>query len=92
MSRWSRFEDISPQAPFRFLIVPTEPIPNNFALTCAPTPCSEIFTAANTIAADLGVDATGFRIVTNCGAHGGQTVEHLHFHLMGGRPMTWPPG
>lgn len=87
------FEDINPQAPTHYLIVPTEHIPDTLKLTEKDAPLlGEIFAAANSIARDLGVDATGFRLVNNCGAHGGQTVGHLHFHLMGGRPMTWPPG
>ena len=44
------------------------------------------------IARSLGIDINGFRLVTNTGSDGGQTVEHLHFHLLGGRPLTWPPG
>ncbi|MBF0170697.1 MAG: histidine triad nucleotide-binding protein [Nitrospinae bacterium] len=87
------FEDINPQAPVHVLIVPTEHLNNNLALTAAHAPLmGEVFLLANTIARSYGIDATGFRVVTNCGSHGGQTVGHIHFHLLGGRPMTWPPG
>jgi histidine triad (HIT) family protein len=44
------------------------------------------------LARQLGVDETGYRVTVNCGADGGQSVDHLHFHLLGGRPMKWPPG
>ena len=87
------FEDINPQAPIHVLIVPHKHIANNLAMGSEDAGMiGRVFLTANAIAHKVGVDTTGFRIVTNCGSHGGQTVDHIHFHLLGGRPMTWPPG
>ena len=52
----------------------------------------QYFEAVEQIAKDLGIDESGYRLVNNCGDEGGQTVNHLHFHLIGGRSMQWPPG
>lgn len=87
------FNDISPAAPTHVLIVPKEHISSvleveekNSALI------GHIFVVANKIAKELGIDNSGFRIVNNCGEDGGQTVQHIHFHLLGGRSLQWPPG
>jgi histidine triad (HIT) family protein len=86
------FHDLAPQAPVHVLIVPREEIGSIDDLN----PEHEILVGhmvltAQTIARDLGLDA-GYRLVINCGGDGGQTVWHLHLHLLGGRPMHWPPG
>lgn len=87
------FNDISPAAPVHVLIIPKEHISSvlevedkNSALI------GHVFAVANKIARDLGIDEKGFRIVNNCGEDGGQTVHHIHFHLLGGRSLQWPPG
>ena len=86
------FRDIDPQAPVHVLIVPKEHIAsaneineNNSAVV------AHIFEVAAKIAKDEGLE-DGYRIVNNCGDSAGQTVKHLHFHLMGGREFTWPAG
>lgn len=86
------FRDIEPQAPTHILIIPKQHIKsaaeideNNSAVI------SHIFEVAAKIAKQEGLD-DGFRIVNNCGDVAGQTVKHLHFHLMGGREFTWPAG
>jgi histidine triad (HIT) family protein len=87
------FHDISPVAPVHVLIVPRKHLkslnevgPEDAQLI------SHIFKVAANVAAELGVAADGYRVVNNCGNDGGQTVDHLHFHLLGGRFMQWPPG
>jgi len=86
------FADINPQAPVHILIVPREHIPS-----IAETDESKrallghLLWAAAEIARQKGL-SKGYRIVVNTGEDGGQTVEHLHLHLLGGREMTWPPG
>ena len=86
-------EDINPQAPTHLLIIPKKHI--STALEIAPEDCQligEIFLRANKIAEERKIDQSGFRIVNNCQEGAGQSVFHIHFHLLGGRPMTWPPG
>ena len=87
------FNDISPEAPTHVLIIPKEHISsvnelndNNIDVI------GHIFLKAKEIANKLGIDKEGYRIVTNCGKNGGQTVDHIHYHLMGGRKLQWPPG
>lgn len=88
------FHDLNPQAPVHVLIIPTQ------HLAAARDARGEegarllgrTLAFATEVATELGLDAGGYRIVTNAGADGGQTVFHLHFHLLGGRRMTWPPG
>jgi histidine triad (HIT) family protein len=85
--------DIAPRAPTHVLILPREHIPSAADLTDADSPLvGRIFAMAADIARSEGIADGGYRIVTNIGAWGGQSVDHLHFHLMGGRPFTWPPG
>lgn len=86
------FNDLSPQAPVHVLIIPKEHIASCDEVTdenCAVV--GHIFAVASKIAKDMGLN-NGYRIVNNCGEEGGQTVHHLHFHLMGGRQFTWPAG
>ena len=86
------FRDIHPQAPTHVLVIPKKPIPSTNHLTAEDGPLlGHLFAVMQRLAAELGL-AQGYRIVVNCGAHGGQTVDHLHFHLLGGRSLTWPPG
>ena len=81
------FRDLDPQAPVHILMIPKEHIASADDLTEENAQIvAHIFTVAKKIA------AAGYRIVNNCGEDGGQTVKHLHFHLLGGRSMAWPPG
>lgn len=87
------FHDISPAAPVHVLIIPKTHIPSANALTEENAAVvGHIFAVAAKLAADLGIAEGGYRIVNNCGEDGGQTVHHLHFHLLGGRSLQWPPG
>ncbi len=87
------FEDAHPQAPIHVLIVPKKHMDTLLELSEEHREIiSSIFLAANHIARTRGIAEKGFRIVTNCNEHGGQVVLHVHFHLLGGRKMEWPPG
>jgi len=87
------FNDIDPKAPTHLLVIPKKHLAN--LLDTSPEQqallghlslkCAEVARAA-------GIDESGFRVVANCGADGGQSVDHLHFHVLGGRALTWPPG
>ncbi|WP_153556132.1 histidine triad nucleotide-binding protein [Roseimaritima sediminicola] len=86
------FRDIDPQAPTHVLIIPKEPIRSLSELEEEHQALAgHLLLTAAKVAADLGLDS-GYRLVTNCGKEGGQAVDHLHFHLLGGRAMQWPPG
>ena len=86
------FRDVNPQAPVHVLIIPKTCVPStNDITTDNAFLTSHIFAVIPKLAAQLGL-TNGYRVVNNCGADGGQTVEHLHFHLLGGRAMDWPPG
>ncbi len=86
------FEDINPQAPVHILLIPKKEIASTDQLTEEDGPLlGHLYSVLRKMAADRKL-GEGYRIVTNCGPHGGQTVHHLHFHLLGGRPMLWPPG
>lgn len=90
---WIAFHDITPQAPVHILIVPRKVIPRVGAAVTEDAPLlGELLLAAGTVARLLGIDQTGFRVVINHGPHAGETVPHLHVHLLGGRQMEWPPG
>lgn len=85
--------DIAPRAPTHILVLPREHIPSAADLTDADAQLvGRLFAMAAAIARAEGIADAGYRIVTNVGAWGGQSVDHLHFHLLGGRPFTWPPG
>jgi histidine triad (HIT) family protein len=87
------FPDIAPRAPTHILLLPRRHIVSAAALTEAESPIiGRLFAVAATIAREAGIAEAGYRMVTNSGRAAGQTVDHLHFHLMGGRPMSWPPG
>jgi histidine triad (HIT) family protein len=87
------FRDLSPQAPTHILIIPRKPIPtlNHMEVGDAEL-VGRLLLAAAKVAALAGIAEAGYRVVINCNAAGGQTVFHLHLHLLGGRPMQWPPG
>lgn len=87
------FEDINPQAPVHILIIPKKHISTLLDLGEADyNLMGYMIKTANTIAKDNGIADRGFRLVTNCNPDSGQTVYHIHFHILGGRPMHWPPG
>lgn len=86
------FRDINPKAPTHVLVIPRRHIPDAHALTDADGDIlGKLFAAARRVADDAGLE-DGYRVVTNIGPESGQTVFHLHFHVLGGRPMSWPPG
>lgn len=86
------FRDIEPQAPTHIVIIPKKHYQSVLAVEDNADILSELLTAAKQIAAQEGLDENGFRLVINTGEEGGQTVDHLHLHLLGGRSMQWPPG
>lgn len=87
------FYDINPEAPTHFLVVPKDHIESANALNEKNVDIiSHIFMVINKLVVDLGISDKGYRIVNNCGEDGGQTVNHLHFHVLGGRSLQWPPG
>ncbi len=87
------FRDIEPQAPVHVLIIPKEHIKSANELNEEnASVVAHIYAVAAKIAKAEGVSENGYRIVNNCGEDGGQTVGHLHFHLLGGRSLAWPPG
>ncbi len=87
------FEDVNPQAPHHILIIPKKHIQNiSDATPDDATLLGNMLLAAKDIASKLGLTENGYRLVFNTNAHGGQTVYHIHLHLLGGRQMTWPPG
>ncbi|MBA2263908.1 MAG: histidine triad nucleotide-binding protein [Chloroflexi bacterium] len=86
------FRDIAPRAPTHVLVIPRRHIPDAHALTDADGDLlAKLFGVARKVADDAGL-SEGYRVVTNVGSDAGQTVFHLHLHLLGGRPMAWPPG
>lgn len=87
------FKDINPAAPSHVLIVPKKHISSLNELKKEDSEIiAHIFIVAKEITSKLGISDSGYRIVTNCGVDGGQTVNHIHFHLLGGRSLQWPPG
>lgn len=86
------FHDISPQAPVHVLVIPKREIPSLAHLEDGDQALvGHLMLVTRKLAADLGL-ARGFRTVINTGEEGGQTVDHLHIHLLSGRPLSWPPG
>ena len=88
------FKDIDAKAPVHVLVIPTRHIP---AVRDAQDDEGErllgrLLAFAASVASEQGLDGEGYRIVTNTGRNAGQSVDHLHLHLLGGRKMTWPPG
>ena len=85
--------DINPQAPVHLLIIPKKHYSTILELDEKDHELvGSVFSAANCLAKDHGLDQSGFRIVVNCSAEAGQSVFHVHYHLLGGRAMNWPPG
>jgi len=87
------FHDVNPQAPTHILVIPRRHLAAPSALTEADALLAgRLALVAARLARDLGLEAGGYRWVINCGADAGQTVPHLHLHLLAGRPLGWPPG
>jgi histidine triad (HIT) family protein len=87
------FHDVNPQAPTHILIVPKKHIPEIHSMTLADKELvGHLFLTAKKIAAEMGLDKNGYRMVINNGAGAGQTVFHIHLHILSGRRFTWPPG
>ena len=86
------FHDVAPQAPTHVLVIPKMPIPSLADLEPADEALvGHLVMVATQLAAKLGL-GDGYRLVVNCGRDGGQSVDHLHVHLLGGRQLRWPPG
>ena len=87
------FRDLNPQAPTHVLIIPKRHVPSLAeAAEGDGALLGRLLLAARDIAVQEGIAGAGYRVVTNSGELGGQSVFHIHLHLLGGRPMTWPPG
>lgn len=87
------FRDINPQAPLHVLVVPRKHITTlNDTIEPDAILVGKMTLAAQEIARNAGVDGSGYRLVMNCNADGGQSVYHIHMHVLGGRHMKWPPG
>ena len=87
------FRDIDPQAPTHVLIVPRKPVPRlAAALPEDHALLGHMLLKAAAVARQLGLEPGGYRLVINNGPNGGESVPHLHVHILGGRQMTWPPG
>ncbi|HUT42491.1 MAG TPA: histidine triad nucleotide-binding protein [Gammaproteobacteria bacterium] len=87
------FRDVNPQAPTHVLVIPKQHIAttNDLDETSADV-VGKLYLAAKQVAADEGIADPGYRMVMNCNPGAGQSVYHIHLHLLGGRPMRWPPG
>ncbi len=86
------FRDVNPQAPVHVLVIPKQEIPSLAHAEDGDAPLlGHLLSAVRTVAKQLGL-AQGYRVVVNCGPDGGQTVDHLHLHVLGGRHLEWPPG
>ena len=87
------FRDINPQAPTHVLVIPRDHYPDVAALASTGDGLlNELVSEAHEVAMAEGIDGSGYRIVFNTGLEAAQTVAHAHAHVLGGRPMTWPPG
>jgi histidine triad (HIT) family protein len=87
------FSYVNPQAPVHFLVIPKQRIPTINDITPEQAALvGKLVLVAQRLAADKGVAEDGYRLVMNCNEYGGQTVFHIHLHVLGGRPMGWPPG
>lgn len=85
------FRDINPQAPTHLLVIPTKHV-DSLSEADASHDLDRLMRAAVDAARGAGITESGYRVVINAGENGGQTVSHLHLHVLGGRRMTWPPG
>jgi histidine triad (HIT) family protein len=87
------FRDVNPQAPTHVLVIPKKEIASIDALSDNDAALAgHLMLVIRNLARKLGVDKSGYRVTVNCGPDGGQSVDHLHFHLLAGRAMKWPPG
>jgi len=87
------FNDLNPQAPLHALVIPKKHVSTiNDMQEADAQLVGEMFLAAKQIAADEGLSERGYRTVMNCNEEAGQSVFHIHLHVLGGRPMAWPPG
>ena len=87
------FRDVNPEAPTHILIVPNRIIPTlNDATADDQMLLGKLLLTAQKLAREMGIADSGYRVVMNCNADGGQSVYHIHLHLLGGRKLTWPPG
>ncbi|MEZ4239700.1 MAG: histidine triad nucleotide-binding protein [Myxococcota bacterium] len=87
------FRDITPQAPVHVLVIPKKPLVRLASATDDDTALlGHLLTVARKVAEQEGIAAGGYRVVTNSGDDGGQSVDHLHLHVLGGRRLGWPPG
>ncbi|MCE9546140.1 MAG: histidine triad nucleotide-binding protein [Planctomycetia bacterium] len=87
------FRDVNPQAPTHILLIPKKPITSIATLEDADAALvGHLWLVIRDLAQQLGVVDGGYRVVVNCGRDAGQTVDHLHFHLLAGRTLDWPPG
>ena len=87
------FHDINPAAPIHFLVIPKRHIQNIMETKLEDSELlGRLLFKAQELAAGQGCEEKGFRLVINCKSYGGQTVDHLHLHILGGRPLAWPPG
>ncbi len=86
------FKDIDPQAPIHIVIVPVKHYDSILSVPAGDNIIAHIISVVNRLAIKYSIAQCGFRVVNNCGEDGGQSVNHLHFHLLAGRPFGWPPG
>ena len=91
--RVTAFRDINPQAPTHILIIPRIHQASLLDVEAKDhTLMGSVISVANQLAKERGLDTSGYRLVVNCGSGAGQSVYHIHFHLLGGRALNWPPG
>src|SRR5690606_34408949 len=86
------FKDISPQAPVHVLLIPKKELVSILDVESESKLLGHMMSVIPKLAKQLGIAEKGFRVVTNTRSDGGQSVDHLHFHILGGRPLGWPPG
>ncbi|MFN7878216.1 MAG: histidine triad nucleotide-binding protein [Pirellula sp.] len=87
------FHDVSPQAPVHVLVIPKKAIESlEHASDEDVAVLGHLQIIAQKVARSLGISESGYRVVMNCGRDGGQSVHHIHYHVLGGRPLAWPPG
>lgn len=87
------FHDASPQAPTHVLLIPKKEVVNVAGLVEEDRELAgHLLLTVGKVARELGIEEGGYRVVANCGSHGGQSVDHLHLHILAGRQLKWPPG
>jgi histidine triad (HIT) family protein len=87
------FHDVAPAAPTHVLLIPKKEIVNVAGLESEDAQLAgHLLLTVGKVARKLGLDESGYRVVANCGSDGGQSVDHLHLHILGGRALSWPPG